>query len=108
MHIRKKLTKSALIILSLLILISLIAVASAEFSITQNSPVDGYNTTDTTPSLDFTVAGNETSYSCELFLDGVGYGVHTTISYQENADSTSTIANFYYERHGLAKVITHP
>jgi len=44
-------------------------------SITLNSPVDNYNTSDSTPDFNFTVSGSANSYHCELFLNDTGYGV---------------------------------
>ncbi len=47
-------------------------------NITLNSPIDGFATTNTTPSFNFTVTGLVDSYYCELFLNNVSYGAYYT------------------------------
>ena len=47
------------------------------FSITLNFPGNGTTTSDPTPDFNFTVTGTESSYSCELFVDDMGYGTAT-------------------------------
>ena len=47
------------------------------FSITLNSPPNQTITKDVTPSFNFTVSGTEANYSCELFINDMGYGVPT-------------------------------
>jgi len=66
----------------------LVGLGSAEFSITLNSPIDNYNTSDTTPDFNFTVSGNESSYSCELFLNDTRYGI-SWWCYQESANEST-------------------
>ena len=47
------------------------------FSITLNSPPNQTTTSDSTPDFNFTVSGTESSYSCELFINDIGYGTAT-------------------------------
>ena len=54
-------------------------------AITLNSPQDNAITNDNTPDFNFTVTGNETSYSCELFINDTGYGVANTEDDTEDA-----------------------
>jgi len=49
------------------------------FSITLNSPPDQKATSDNTPDFNFTVSGAENNYSCELFLNNVGYGENSSV-----------------------------
>jgi len=51
--------------------------ALVSFSITLNSPANGTATCDPTPDFSFTVSGNKPSYSCELFINNIGYGTAT-------------------------------
>ncbi len=43
-------------------------------SITLNSPPNQTATNDNRPDFDFTVTGNQSTYSCELFINDTGYG----------------------------------
>ena len=50
---------------------------SGPFSITLNSPPNQITLYDPTPDFNFIVSGNESSYSCELFINDTGYGTAT-------------------------------
>jgi len=73
------------IIIVLFILISMIGMANA-VTITGLSDV---STTDKTPTINFTVTGNNSSYECNLLIDGVASGSVTAI----NATETSITCN---------------
>jgi len=56
-------------------------------TITLSKLGDGAYTNNPTPDFQFTVTGNETDYSCELFINDTGYGVETA---QNNTLTTIT------------------
>jgi len=77
-------TKKSLILFLMLLMVSLaFAVVNQP---TLNSPSNQTFTNDNTPDFNFTITGNWTSYSCELFLNGTGYGTNTS-----TANNTATI-----------------
>ncbi|MCD6274529.1 MAG: LamG domain-containing protein, partial [Candidatus Aenigmarchaeota archaeon] len=49
----------------------------ANLSVFLNSPPNQTTTSDSTPDFNFTVSGTESSYSCELFINDMGYGTET-------------------------------
>jgi len=57
-------------------------------SITLNSPVNEYNTTDTTPDFNFTAISDiNSTFTCELFINDTGYG---TVTANNNTPTTIT------------------
>ena len=56
------------------------------FTVYLNSPANETITNDDTPDFNFTAINNESNYSCELFLDNIGYGINET-----TLDSVPTI-----------------
>jgi len=77
--------KNKNIIVVLFILISIIGMANA-VTITGLSDV---STTDKTPTINFTVTGNNSSYECNLWVDGIASGSITAT----NATETSITCN---------------
>ena len=76
--------KKSLILFLILLMVSLVfAVVNQP---TLNSPSNQTFTNDNTPDFNFTITGNWTSYSCELFLNDTGYGTNTTTT-----NNTATI-----------------
>jgi PGF-pre-PGF domain-containing protein len=77
-------------IITFILLISILFLVSAEISsISLSSPANNSVTGDTTPDFTFTPLSNiNTSFSCELFIDDVGYGVNSTV--QNNTLTTLT------------------
>ena len=73
------------ILLALLVLVSVSGLGSA-VTITG---IDNVSTSDTTPSISFTVTGNNSSYVCNLFIDSVASGVVTA----SNATETTVTCN---------------
>ncbi len=54
------------------------------------SPPDGNTTYDTTPTFTFNVTDNDnTTLSCELLINGTGYGENTSVSNNTNTDITA-------------------
>ena len=48
-------------------------------TVTLVSPVDNYNTSDTTPDFTFTPTDDsDSNVSCQLFINGTGYGINST------------------------------
>jgi len=69
--------KKSLILFLILLMVSLVfAVVNQP---TLNSPSNQTFTNDNTPDFNFTITGNWTSYSCELFLNDTGYGTNTSV-----------------------------
>jgi len=68
--------KKEIIFLMILLAIPLALAIVNQPSLT--SPANQTFTNDNTPDFNFTVTGNETSYSCELFLNDTGYGTNTS------------------------------
>ncbi|MCP3684817.1 MAG: hypothetical protein GY861_19285, partial [bacterium] len=60
------------------------------FEVTLNSPIDDSTTSNGLPGFNFNVNGSATNYSCELFLDGVGFGVNSSVA---NDTNTVILAN---------------
>jgi len=73
------------IVIMLAILISITGMADA-VTITGLSDV---STTDTTPAFDFSVTGNQSSYDCTLWIDGIASGSVTAT----NATETTITCN---------------
>ena len=73
------------IVIVLFILFSIIGIANA-VTITGLSDV---STTDKTPTINFTVTGNNSSYECNLWIDGIASGSITAT----NATETSITCN---------------
>ena len=71
----------------------------SQFTITLNSPVDEYNSSDNTTDFNFTVSGTDDSYSCELFLNDTGYGTNTTTLNNTATIITanSSVSDGYYD-----------
>ena len=69
------------IVFVLVILISMIGMASA-VTITGLSDI---STTDKTPTINFTVTGNNSSYKCDLWIDGVASGSVTATNVIETS-----------------------
>jgi len=61
------------------LLVLLIPLALAINQPTLNYPLNQTFTNNNTPDFNFTVTGNETSYSCELFLNDTGYGENSSV-----------------------------
>ncbi|MFH1630768.1 MAG: Ig-like domain-containing protein [Candidatus Aenigmatarchaeota archaeon] len=82
----------SLIICYMFIMFALVFVASANIiSFTPDTPADANWTNDATPDFIFTaVSDTNETLSCELFLDGVGYGTNESVS---NATATNITAN---------------
>jgi len=62
---------------------------TAPFSITLNFPPNQTTIYDSTPDFNFTVSGNESSYSCELFINDTGYGFVNETLEDDTEDSYS-------------------
>ena len=85
------------VIVALLVLIFISGLGSA-VTITG---LDNVSTTDTTPTITFTVTGNNTSYSANLFIDSVASGVVEATNASEvsitcNQTLTSGFLGTYY------------
>lgn len=66
--------------------------------VTANSPVDYYNTTDTTPDFAFTTTGKNTNTSCHLYINTTMYGMNTTVynNTQTTITANATVTEGYH------------
>ena len=81
-------------------LISIVFGATID-SITLNSPDNGSFTNNNTPDFNFTVTGNQSSYSCELFLNDSGYGKKEPWHIAGATYDSVTISNQYNGKQGI-------
>jgi len=66
-------------------------------SVTSNSPVSGYNTTNTAPAFNFTVKGNYSTYNCALYVNSTSVAQNGTVSTNTPTILTSSpLANGAY------------
>lgn len=61
-----------------------------EFSISLNNPDEANTTSDNTPNFNFSVSGNQDTYSCELFLNDSGYGLSDMSCFQGTFNESQT------------------
>lgn len=81
-----------------LITLSLTFLVAATPSITLNSPGNNTATYDISPSVNFTVIDGNATYSCELIIDGSGYGRNTSVS--NNTATIMTVnTSLFYNNH---------
>ncbi|MCK5039537.1 MAG: right-handed parallel beta-helix repeat-containing protein [Candidatus Aenigmarchaeota archaeon] len=52
---------------------------TALFIITSNTPLNETTSSDNTPNFDFATTGSKNYYSCELFIDNIGFGINDSV-----------------------------
>ena len=59
------------------------------FSVSLNSPLDDSSLGDVIPDFNFSVSGDRSTYTCELFINDSGYGRVENWCYQESANEST-------------------
>lgn len=73
----------------ILITLFLIAISINSISAVDITGINNISTSDETPTIDFIVTGNNSSYICNLYIDGIARGVDTA----DNATDSSITCN---------------
>lgn len=82
----------SLILVAIFVTIAMFAFATIE-SITSNSPINDFNTSDNTPNFQFTIVGNSTSYNCTLYLNDTAVASNISVFNNTATVLTSSVLN---------------